>query len=77
MIQRAEFGGDMAKMADGRAVTRHIKMHGEECVVTVLQSSKTVFVAYGSYKGKPLEVRGGTRQGALERWRDLANRLED
>ncbi|WP_449472584.1 hypothetical protein [Sphingobium chungangianum] len=67
----------MAKMADGKAITYPVTVLDERCEVTVYQSSKTVFVAHGTYKGKAFEGTGGTRQGALGRWRHLAERSED
>lgn len=67
----------MAKMADGKAITYPIRVHGEACEVTVYQSSKTVFIAQGTYKGKSIEGTGGTRGGALNRWRHLADRSDD
>jgi len=67
----------MAKMADSKAVTQTVTVLNERCEVTVYQSSKTVFVAYGTYKGKPIEGTAGTRQGAFSRWRHLAERSED
>ena len=67
----------MAKIADGKAVTHLMTVLEERCEVTVLQTSNTVFVAQGDYKGRSIEGKGGTRGGAMTRWRDLAERLED
>ncbi len=67
----------MAKMTDGKAVTHTVTMLGETCEVTVYQSSKTVFVAYGDFKGRPLQGEAGNRMAALGRWRHLAERSED
>ena len=66
----------MAKMADGKALTYQITVHGQACEVTVYQASKTVFVAHGTHMGKSIEGTGGTSQGALNRWRYLADRSE-
>jgi hypothetical protein len=71
------FGDDMARIADGRAVTHSITLRGEACEVTVFQSSKTVFVAQGTYKGTPIEGTGNTSRGALSRWHNLADRSDD
>ena len=67
----------MAKIADGNAITYKITVHGEVCEVTVLQTSKTVFVAYGTYKERTIEAKGGTSGGARNRWRELADRSDD
>jgi hypothetical protein len=67
----------MAKMADGKAVTHTVTVLGETCEVTVFQSSKTVFVAYGDFKGTLLQGKAGSRAAALGRWRHLADRSED
>ena len=67
----------MAKMADGKAVTHEVKLFGEKCQVTVFQTSKTVFVAQGDYKGAAIEAKAANRAAALERWRSLAERSED
>lgn len=70
-------GGDMAKIADGKAETYSITLRGEGCEVTVHQSSQSVFVAHGSYKGRAIEGSGRTLQSALNRWHHLADRSED
>lgn len=67
----------MAKIADGKAVTHSMTVLGETCEVTVFQSSTTVFLAQGDYKGKPIEGKAGSRAAALGRWRHLAQRSED
>lgn len=67
----------MAKMAEGKAVTHTVTVLGETCKVTVFQSSKTVFLAHGDYKGRPIEGKAGSRSAALGRWRHLAERSED
>ena len=67
----------MAKMADERPVTHPTRVHSEECQVTVLQASKTVFKAYGTIKVHSIEATGGTRPGALDRWCRIAERADD
>lgn len=67
----------MARIADGKATTYPVTLLGEPCEVTVFQSSKTVFIAQGTYKGKSIEGTARTRMGALGRWRHLAERSED
>lgn len=64
-------------MADGKAGTHAVTVLGETCDVTVFQSSKTVFLAQGDYKGRPIEGKAGSRAAALGRWRHLAERSED
>jgi hypothetical protein len=67
----------MSKMADGRATVYKTTVLEERCEVIILQKSKTVFVANGHFKGRPIDADGGTQIGALRRWRHLAERSED
>lgn len=67
----------MANISDGKAVTHQLTLLGERCEITVFQSSRTVFIAQGDFRGHSIEGRGGTRAGALGRWRHLAQRSQD
>ena len=67
----------MSKFADIRAVTRKVRVLGTEADVTTVQTAKTVFEAYGDYKGKSITAKAGSRQAALARWCHLAERSED
>lgn len=45
----------------------------EPCEITVVQKSKSVWIASGKYMGKTLEVQGRTANNAAALWRDAAH----
>jgi hypothetical protein len=67
----------VSKFADIRAITRKVRVLDTEAEVTTVQTSKTVFEAYGKYKDKNISAKAGSRPAALARWRHLAERSED
>lgn len=67
----------MAKLADLKALTRKVRVHGTEAEVTTIQTAKTAFEAYGDYGGSPISAKAGSRQAALVRWCQLAAKSED
>lgn len=67
----------MSKFADNKPMMRKVRVLGTEAEVTTIQNSKTVFEAFGDYKGKSISADGRSRQAALARWMHLAERSED
>lgn len=53
------------------------KLEGQDVVVTVLQTHKTVWVASGDFEGSTVEVKGSSHANALDRWRRVALRQGD
>lgn len=53
------------------------KLDGQDVTVTVLQMSKTVWVASGDFEGSTVEVTGSSNANALGRWRKVALRQGD
>jgi hypothetical protein len=51
---------------------RHVKVWDEEQEITVYQKSKSVWVAYGVYMGKSIEVTARSDTSAINRWRETA-----
>jgi len=45
----------------------------EPCEITVVQKSKSVWIAVGQYMGKALEVKGRSASSAAALWRDAAH----
>lgn len=45
----------------------------EPVEITVVQLSKTVWRATGTYMGKPIEVKGRSADNAATLWRDAAH----
>ncbi|MEV5031627.1 hypothetical protein MRBLMC3_000810 [Sphingobium sp. LMC3-1-1.1] len=54
-----------------------IKLDGQDVVVTVLQTAKTVWEASGAFEGSNVTVKGSSAQNALSRWRKVAPRQGD
>lgn len=52
-------------------------IEGEDVVVTVIQTAKTVWVAYGDFEGSSVEVKSSSKASALNRWRKVALRQGD
>jgi hypothetical protein len=48
---------------------------GEECRVTVIQTSKTVWKASGSIKGQFLSFKGRSENLALSKWKSAAHHV--
>jgi len=47
---------------------------GEEpCEITVVQKSKSVWIAVGQHMGKEVRVQGRTEGNAISKWRDAAH----
>jgi hypothetical protein len=45
----------------------------EPCEITVVQKSKSVWVAVGQYMGKEVRVQGRSESNAVSKWRDAAH----
>lgn len=45
----------------------------EPCEITVIQKSKSVWIAVGQYMGKEIRVQGRTANNASTLWRDAAH----
>jgi len=45
---------------------------GEKVEIEVYQKSKSVWIASGTYKGKPYEVKWATPGAAVKGWRETA-----
>ncbi len=45
----------------------------EPCEITVVQKSKSVWIAAGEYMGKRFHVEGRTTNNAAAKWRDAAH----
>lgn len=54
-----------------------IKLEGQEVVVSIVQASKTVWIASGDFEGSIVEVKASSRGNALSRWRKVALRQGD
>ena len=67
----------MAGYADIKAITHKVKVYESEAEVTTIHTSKTVFEAYGNYKGISVTAKAGSRPAALARWRHLAEKTVD
>lgn len=52
-------------------------LEGEDVVVTVTQTKKTVWVASGEFEGSSVEVKGSSARSALAHWRNVALRQGD
>lgn len=47
---------------------------GEEpCEITVVQKSKSVWIAVGHHMGKDVRVQGRSESNAVSKWRDAAH----
>lgn len=53
------------------------KLAGEEVIVTVTQTKKTVWVASGDFEGSAVQVKGTSAKNALDHWRNVALRQAD
>jgi hypothetical protein len=54
-------------------MAKHIvKVWDEEFEITVVQKSKSVWIAVGQYMGKALEVPGRREGSAAAHWREAA-----
>jgi hypothetical protein len=67
----------MAKFMDVKAIVYPVTVLGEKTEVTIMHTSNTVFEAHGTHKGISITAKGGSRAGAMRRWRHLAERSED
>jgi hypothetical protein len=47
--------------------------HEDPCEITVVQKSKSVWIASGEYMGKAITVQGRTANNAAAIWRDAAH----
>lgn len=48
-------------------------VNDEPCEVTIVQKSKSVWIAVGQYMGKEVRVQGRTANNAAALWRDAAH----
>jgi hypothetical protein len=54
-------------------VAKHIvKVWDEQFEITVVQKSKSVWIAVGTYMGKAVEVQGRSESSAVAHWREAA-----
>jgi hypothetical protein len=52
-------------------VAKHIvKVWDEQFEITVVQKSKSVWIAVGTYMGKAVEVQGRSESSAVAHWRE-------
>jgi hypothetical protein len=65
---------DVQVSQDDKVLTikRVVTVWDEKYEVTVLQKSKSVWIASGEYMGKSLQVQGRTAGNAIDLWRDAA-----
>jgi hypothetical protein len=56
-------------------IKRFVKVwDGEDpCEITVVQKSKSVSIAVGTYIGMEVQVEGRTANNAIAKWRDTAH----
>lgn len=45
----------------------------EPCEITVVQKSKSVWIAVGQYMGKEVRAQGRSESNAVAKWRDAAH----
>lgn len=67
----------MAKFADFKALTQIVHVFEIKVEVTTIQTSKTVFEAYGVYEGSNVTAKAGSRNAALDRWKKTAEKADD
>lgn len=67
----------MAKFADLKALTQKMRVFETDAEVTTIQTSATVFEAYGDYNGITISAKAPSRSAALARWRHLAEKSEN
>jgi hypothetical protein len=67
----------MGGLMDDRGLTlkRFIKPweNDEPCEVTIVQKSKSVWIAVGTHMGKEVRVQGRSANSAAALWRDAAH----
>jgi hypothetical protein len=65
-------------MDDDRGLTmrRFVRVwpNDEPCEITIVQKSKSVWIAVGDYMGRRVEVQGRTASNAEITWRTVAHR---
>lgn len=57
-------------------MSKHIvkpRENDEPCEITVVQKSKSVWIAVGQYMGKEVRVQGRSESNAVAKWRDAAH----
>jgi hypothetical protein len=49
-----------------------VRVWDEQFEITVVQKSKSVWIAVGTYMGKTVEVQGRSERSAMAHWREAA-----
>jgi hypothetical protein len=52
--------------------THIVRVWDEQFEITLVQKSKSVWIAVGTYMGKTVEVQGRSESSAVAHWREAA-----